>query len=531
MIRTLSRWVGWFASWRRFCALLTVLFVVRGAFVLSVLPPWEGWDEYQHVGYIVFMEETGRSPVFGKDRIPRSMFEDLVRYPHSRLAIEQVGRIGALTYREFWESDPRGAVAADPSRPRLYQAQHSALYYRLVAPLYSFLAGRWGFLAGMTGLRVLNVLFGAASIYLVIWAIGRLVREGPHRYVLGLLIALQPLYLLNCTRVANDALALLFGTVAVVMLLVMRPRQYLIYALGAGAAMGLGVLSKTVVFGVVPFSVFVFALLARQRRLSLPRACLGVFVLLAASTAVTFSYFAQNIEQFGMLTPMQEAVKNQADGKTLADAARTVWDGGWWEALGRRYFRYSLWHGGWTGLKPLAFLKTAYEWNLYLAIVGLCFLFRPRVRRSRLLFEDGATGWRLAVLGLGVAAGLGYHAIQTKMALGSVATNSWYAAVSFPWLLCLCFQGWACYPGKWITRLLAAEMALIFLAAEVYGTLGVMVPEFTGHGWGAVARERLSQLHVSWLGPGVTWPALGVMLAMVGVAMAVCVSRPSTPRT
>jgi hypothetical protein len=92
-------------------------------------------------------------------------------------------------------------------------------------------------------------------------------------------------------------------------------------------------------------------------------------------------------------------------------------------------------------------------------------------------------------------------------------------------LMCLCFQGWACYPGKWLTRVLAAEMVLIYLVAEVHGTLGVMVPAFTGHGWGAVARERLSQLHVAWLGPEVTWPALGVVLAIAGVAMAVCVSR------
>ncbi len=528
MIRTLSRWVGRFASWRRFCALLTVLFLVRGAFVLSVLPPLEGWDEYQHVAYIVFLEETGRSPVFGRGGSPRSMSDCTVWHPHGEFAANPVRGIGALSYEEFWESDSPPTVAADPSHPRLYQAQHSALYYRLVAPLYSSLAGRWGLLAGVTGLRIVNVLFGAAAIYLVLWAVGRLVREGPHRYVLGLLIALQPLYLLNCARVANDALALLLGTVAVVVLLALKPRRYLICALGAGAALGLGVLGKTVILGVVPFAVFVFASFAWQRRLSVSRACLGTFVMLASATAITFSYFAQNIEQFGVLTPMQEAIQNKGNGKTLVDAVRTAWDVGWWDDLRRRYFRHSLWFGGWSWLQPLSFLKTAHAWNICLALVGLCLLLKQRVRRSRLLFEDGATGWRLAALCLSVAAGLGDRAIETRMALGSVATNSWYAAVSFPWLVCLCFQGWACYPGKWLTRVLAAEMALIYLVAEVHGTLWVMVPAFTGHGWGVVARERLAQLHVSWLGPGVTLPALGVMLVIVGVATTVCVSR-ATP--
>ncbi|MCZ6681917.1 MAG: hypothetical protein O7B26_01960, partial [Planctomycetota bacterium] len=63
----MRRYVTWmvrqFSNWRRYCALLAVIFLVRGIFYLSVLPPFEGWDEYQHLAYVAFVAENGRSPV------------------------------------------------------------------------------------------------------------------------------------------------------------------------------------------------------------------------------------------------------------------------------------------------------------------------------------------------------------------------------------------------------------------------------------------------------------------------------------
>jgi hypothetical protein len=111
------------------------------------------------------------------------------------------------------------------------------------------------------------------------------------------------------------------------------------------------------------------------------------------------------------------------------------------------------------------------------------------------------------------------------MAFGSVATNAWYAAVSFPWLLCLYYQGLTFYPRRWPARVLAALMILLYLAAEIYGTLAMMVPAYTGSGWGPMARERLAAMHLSGLGPAVTVPALCVAIGLTTIALAVWIQR------
>ena len=47
--------------WRRLRVFLVALVVCRGIVVLSILPPFEGWDEYQHVAYVEHMRQTGQA--------------------------------------------------------------------------------------------------------------------------------------------------------------------------------------------------------------------------------------------------------------------------------------------------------------------------------------------------------------------------------------------------------------------------------------------------------------------------------------
>src|SRR5216684_8021753 len=67
------------AQWKKICLALTLLIVARGVFVLCVLPPFEGWDEYQHIAYIVYIKEQREIPRFGHSTVPRSMNEMLQR--------------------------------------------------------------------------------------------------------------------------------------------------------------------------------------------------------------------------------------------------------------------------------------------------------------------------------------------------------------------------------------------------------------------------------------------------------------------
>ncbi len=513
MVKSIQRLFVWLSHWRRFCVLLVFLFLVRGVFVLSVLPPFEGWDEYQHLAYIVYLAENDRSPVLHQDSyVPESLYPAIVRYPHCKLGVEQVGPIGGLSYEEYWAAKDPPTVSPDAGKITLYQSQHSSLYYRAMLPFHTLLPGEGNTLRLLTLLREVHVLFGAAALWVALWAVGRLTVQGPFRYLLGLLIALQPLYLINCTRVANDAMALLFGTMMVVGLLVYGHRKSAAVSVLCGVLLGLAILAKTLSLTLIPFAVIVFASLAWQKKIRPLRAAAYCLLLLLAAGAVTFPYFRFNVQHFGMLTPMQEAVANSEDGRTMGEFVEAVLHVDWWRELSRRYLRHSLWRGGWSWLGAERVFTKVHEFSIWLSLLGALFILRPSKRRERWLFKEGGTFTRISGLCLGVAAGLGYHMIQTQLAIGAVATNVWYAMVSFPWLLCLFYQGLAGFPNKWLTRIGALMIAFSYLGAEIHGTLFVMVKAFTGHNWGEdIARERLAALHLPGLGPEATLPALAMM--------------------
>lgn len=519
VIRLFSQTVRWFSSWRRFCALLTLIFLVRGVVVLSVFPPLEGWDEYQHVAYIVFLLENDRPPVLkeGND-VPRSLYGDLVKYPHGEFALEQLRGIGALSYEAFWQADSPPAVPSDPPSIRLYQAQQSSFYYALVAPLYAWLSARGGLLAAMTGLRALNILFGGAALVLALWAVGRLVRASAHRYLLGLLIVSQPLFLLDCARVANDALALFLGTLTVVILLVITPRHYLAASVCAGLALGLGVLAKAINLGLAPLVAYVFVSMAWKKQLAIRRALIGLVVLTAGAAAISLHTFYFNLMHFGMLTPMQEAVQNRAEGRTLSDYIEAATQLDWWHEISRRYLRHSLWCGGWSMLSAPRWLVRLQQYSIQFAVLGGLFLIHRETRRKRWLFTRPDVVARLLALCLGMTGALCYHMLHSFLALPNVATNIWYAAVTFPWLLCLFYQGIAGFPRPWITHFLGAQMLILFLVTEFYGTLVTMVRKYTGHGWDAAGWDRLAALHLPGLGPSATLPALALAVVLLLLA-------------
>ncbi len=523
--------VQYFGAWRRFSALCVCLFLARAFFVLSVYPPLEGWDEYQHIAYVEYLLKHGEAPVFNDGNyVPRSMHALLVEFPHSANAVDQVQFIGGVSYETFWSLDAPPAVNEEAPPIRLYQAQHSALYYRLVAPLYAWSKAQWGFLGAVTTLRALNVLLGAGAAAIALIAVGRIVRDGPFRLLIGLAIALQPLYLLNVARVANDAPAVLFGTAAVAMMLLMGRKPTVRGAIALGAVLGLSILFKTINLGLLPLAAFVYLYAGRQAGWRRGIGC-GVLAL-ACAAVITAPYFAFNLKTFGMLTPMQEAIQNRADGRTFGDYFEAFKNLNWYREISSRYARHSLWRGGWSMLLPEwrmlgvdRLLLKAHEVLILFAGVGALWLLAPQNRRERLILHRGDSALRIVVLWLGVTAALCYHMLQTRVALPNVATNIWYAAVTFPFLIVLLGQGYAAFISPRLGQVLLAALGLVFLATELYGTRVVMVRAYAQTPWGELARERLATLHVWWWGPHATTAAMAVVIALAAAALMAAVTR------
>src|SRR3954467_1241202 len=88
--------------WRRIRRLLVGLVVCRGLVLLCALPPFEGWDEYQHVGYVQHVGETGRAASLGETQVPASLVLAQAEFPQPKNALDQIGRFGAVGHAEYW---------------------------------------------------------------------------------------------------------------------------------------------------------------------------------------------------------------------------------------------------------------------------------------------------------------------------------------------------------------------------------------------------------------------------------------------
>ena len=66
---------------------------------------------------------------------------------------------------------------------------------------------------------LLLLALGAASVGIFVWLLGRMIPEHPAARILAVVATANPLFLQNAARVANDALAIFFGMIALAILL------------------------------------------------------------------------------------------------------------------------------------------------------------------------------------------------------------------------------------------------------------------------------------------------------------------------
>src|SRR5688500_4355884 len=125
-------------SWWLVAGLLIAAFLARGPLYLSVFPPFEGWDEYQHLAYIAHLDEVGTIPVVHETtRVSLAVRPLVLAMPHSLSGSDQLREWGALSYADYWKAPaPPAADRQASSSPRLYQAQHPPLFYALALPVW-----------------------------------------------------------------------------------------------------------------------------------------------------------------------------------------------------------------------------------------------------------------------------------------------------------------------------------------------------------------------------------------------------------
>jgi 4-amino-4-deoxy-L-arabinose transferase-like glycosyltransferase len=504
--------------WPLFALTCAVLFVLRGILVLSVLPPFEGWDEYQHLAYVVFLQQNGRVPVLGRDTVPPAMLETLREFPESHFAVLQLQAIGTSEYDTFWQHHAARPRPSASVKIPLYQAQHPALYYWLAGPIFAAFGGLHHVLRSITALRLLNVILGAAAVYMAVIAISDIWRDRRYVYLAGLLVALNPMYLLNCTRVANDALAVMLGTGVVLLLLRPPDSRPLPSAAATGLLLGLAVMAKVTALVLLPVAVLAVLLWVRTPQHRRVRGLLAAACLIAGFLLPTFAYFMSSLRQFGSLVPVQETIANPAQGTGIAGLLSAASAIDWPRLLGRLYVRDPLWVGGWSYLCVPGALYALYGLLVIACLVGCGALLVRRSLRHRPGFAGAEVPVVLVAIVGCTALGLAFHALQSMRAWGYVATNGWYGALALPFLFCLLVQGASAYPGRMATLAIIAGMATLFLGAELYGIFFKMIPHYTAHAGWPLIWQRLAYLHPLFPGPFFVVPAVVAVLVAAMLA-------------
>ena len=512
------------ALWLRIRLLLVGLVVCRGLVLLCVMPPFEGWDEYQHVGYVEHVRTTGRAAVFGETMVSTALLAGMVEFPHGRSALEQVGWLGAVGHPTYWTRGEASGVRAIRLREisatvPLYQAQHGSLYYRLAAPLFATLGGTGDLRWSVGGLRLANLILTAVAVWIALGAVGRLLRSERDAALVGLLIATQPLFLMNGVRVANDALGVMLATAAIAGTLALDGRRVLVKGVALGALVGLAIAAKAVHFGLVPFVGVCWLMVMMRERTSKGRSVLSAFALTSGCLAVVGPELGWNLAHHGMLSPMQEAVKNRADGRTTADLIAAALHLNWRVRLSDLWLRTNLLAGGWS------FLGTSPRWvmrytQLVLAgLIGWIWVASAwtRPRPSPFRSVRGLVG--CVVLCLGYTAALGYHMAQSQLAWGVPTTNPWYACAATPWFLVLVAGGALCWPLGPLRPALLILLATTFVASEQISVWGAMVTTYSGGAGGMEAFGRLARLQPPLFGTATLLAAGAGVPALFGVTI------------
>ena len=221
---------------RRFRLLLVGLILARGMAELCVMPPFEGWDEYQHVGYVVHVLETGRRATLGETLVPASLRAEMAAFPQPRSSLAQMGPHPAeMGYADYWARRGSGLVRSpgrvDPpasteaaSPIKFYQAQHSWWYYRTVAPLFAAAGGVSDLRDSMAVLHLVNLLLTAGAVWIATGVIAHRVRSRRTAAWIGLVIAVHPIFLTNGVRVSSDAPGVFLATLTVAVALALDGR-------------------------------------------------------------------------------------------------------------------------------------------------------------------------------------------------------------------------------------------------------------------------------------------------------------------
>jgi hypothetical protein len=501
-------------AWWLVAGTLVVAFLARGPLYLSVLPPFEGWDEHQHLAYIAHLDETGSVPVMDESVVPRGLRPLMVSVPHSASGAEQMREWGVLSYGDYWNALLPADVYVEPASSfRLYQAQQPPLAYIVALPLWRALKTPRP-LEAIAAIRALNLLLVAAALLLFAAALPRLVPAfGPRVAVLAL-VCLHPLFFQNVARVANDALAVATGVAGFSLLVLADRRTLLTRSVLAAVAIGASVWSKQTTLTLIPALAVGVPLIgwscgAPRGRVWRVTIAAGLTFLVLVTPLWLWTY-----QHYGSIVTTQDTLELAERGSAGAALATALVDVAWGPVVEYLFVPGRAWVGGWSFLPMHQGLANAYAWYwsilLAAAVAGaLLALGRARsVRRATSATRTdhaAASGLVLCALVVSLTTlGMIYHSVLSHAVFGRTVTNPWYFMTALPFLFVLLVRGLEAIHRR-LATIAAAGLAVLFVAIDVHGTWVQMPALYTGTADAELQWARLGTIHPALLSGDFRW--------------------------
>ena len=461
-----------------------ICFLFRGWFYASMLPLWEGYDEFAHFGVVRAIASKEILLVPRDQPGPRDVEESLKLAPVPwEVRSWDVFR-SSLTEEAYWGLPPeerrrREARLRDmpPSWERedsvsgvsAYEALQPPLYYWLMAPALYALKGS-GLLAQVMLLRWIGVVIASFAVPLT-FGIALTVTER-ESVALGCaaVVAVMPGFAATVARVSNEPLAILLFTLLIWLgLRILNRAPGACSAAALGAVLGLGLLTKAYFLTALPAVLLLLLHKYRRSRAS------GLTAS-AITVAIAGWWYVRNVVTTGTLSGLAETVTLRDRGVTAMLAA--IPHVPWVRAVDVILVSH-LYFCGWSSLTVRSWMYHVFFAIAMLAALGLI----VQLRRPGVFWLVGIYGF----FWLGQL----YNVLLQYLTKGLAGSMGWYMYAVVASEVVLCAVAFGRY------RVLGVALGTsLFGLLDLYGMHWLAIPYYTGI-IGHRANGALAALHIS----------------------------------
>jgi hypothetical protein len=482
----------------RLLATLWTLFLIRGVFYASVLPLWEGFDEWAHYSVVQNLA-IGGPALFSRDDSVSHEVQAALELAPWQPGAPDAGAKHAVYWRlpEQERSDRERKLRSIPVEwarepaiggPSAYEGQQTPLYYWLCAPLYKLTAGL-SLLTRVWILRFFGLLMASAVIPVGFLSARFVFQDDLRALGVAALIAAMPELMMLVSQIGNHSLAVMMGSLVLFALFRWKqePRS-LARTVTLGAVLGVALLTKAYFLALIP-PVFVFGAIWAYKK-SVYRQALFVITYAAV---ISGWWYVRNWTLTHSLTGEQVGVAANKAGLSLLDAALGM---NWLRATDFAFLSH-LWLGGWSFLVVRSWMYHFFA--VFAGLAGAGLLVRLLSRR-----KEKPSSLDLALL-LGIyltfLAALGYQALLAFETMGVSGTLGYYLYAIVVAEAILVSAGLeAIFPAALLPGVIPAAV-FCFAALEFFGMHFYAIAYYTGF-TARLADGRLPALHISQLSNG-----------------------------